>query len=717
MLTARYRQNAEQHLRRVINLTEFLNDAEILTSVSLSDDASDLSGLTVDNVILLPDNKRFEFYIGDGYPGNIYDLNFITTTNQGQRRSDQVQVIIDGALGYGPRPRSPVVPKHKHTMEDLPEVAAFLAALAPEGIRPENYNYGSDGANVTAAFEKAITDGRSLILDGNYVLTSPLSFELEAESLSVDGHGKIRIAADFPTPGILISAPYPTARVITSIVQTTRIFPGGNAPTDATALTVPGHDFSIGDLVKPVADNAIVPSPEATRVGEFVYIADMAGDVIYVTGFLNNTYTTNRRIVRVRSESQLIWAGPRFEATPSQVGWDTIMLQVQGFAFPYIRTTCEHGYDIGLNLISCFMAEVDIAGRDLRNRVSSEGTSGYLLQDSASAFTQAKIRGVDARHAYTTDSPQPVVNGPAHFYGQTIGAVISGAGYASSAAAFDTHAEAVDVTFVDLTTGRTRLGEDASGAAVNLRGIRNRVIGLTDRGSNAAVSFYAPVVGGCVDCEVRNVNYVGPGDGFRVGNVGGSSVTRPKLKSGLIRTSKNRSGIFWACTGAELDDYTLTPTGNATHEGIVLAGNADVRIRRLTIDLADYTGTTFRGLSITAATPGNRLRVGTVEVVNGAGKFATYLHAHSAVAIVEIGGLKSDVEPSGGYFQGIENLTSFKWVGPPDSVIGSAAPTTGTWVRGDIVWDDTPSAGGTMGWVCTASGTPGTWKTFGSIGA
>lgn len=46
---------------------------------------------------------------------------------------------------------------------------------------------------------------------------------------------------------------------------------------------------------------------------------------------------------------------------------------------------------------------------------------------------------------------------------------------------------------------------------------------------------------------------------------------------------------------------------------------------------------------------------------------------------------------------------------------GTAAPVAGTWNRGDIVWDVTPSAGGTMGWVCTTGGTPGTWKTFGTI--
>lgn len=46
---------------------------------------------------------------------------------------------------------------------------------------------------------------------------------------------------------------------------------------------------------------------------------------------------------------------------------------------------------------------------------------------------------------------------------------------------------------------------------------------------------------------------------------------------------------------------------------------------------------------------------------------------------------------------------------------GVSAPSAGTWAVGDTVWNTTPTAGGTMGWVCTTAGTPGTWKTFGSI--
>jgi len=48
-------------------------------------------------------------------------------------------------------------------------------------------------------------------------------------------------------------------------------------------------------------------------------------------------------------------------------------------------------------------------------------------------------------------------------------------------------------------------------------------------------------------------------------------------------------------------------------------------------------------------------------------------------------------------------------------LLGTAAPTSGTYEQGDIVYSSAPAAGGYIGWVCTTGGTPGTWKQFGAI--
>lgn len=50
-------------------------------------------------------------------------------------------------------------------------------------------------------------------------------------------------------------------------------------------------------------------------------------------------------------------------------------------------------------------------------------------------------------------------------------------------------------------------------------------------------------------------------------------------------------------------------------------------------------------------------------------------------------------------------------------VAGSAAPVTGTWRIGDRVFNNNATAGGNAGWICVTAGTPGVWKTFGTIAA
>jgi hypothetical protein len=45
----------------------------------------------------------------------------------------------------------------------------------------------------------------------------------------------------------------------------------------------------------------------------------------------------------------------------------------------------------------------------------------------------------------------------------------------------------------------------------------------------------------------------------------------------------------------------------------------------------------------------------------------------------------------------------------------NASPGAGTWYAGQRIYNFTPTAGSFEGWICTVSGPPGTWKTFGSI--
>jgi hypothetical protein len=43
------------------------------------------------------------------------------------------------------------------------------------------------------------------------------------------------------------------------------------------------------------------------------------------------------------------------------------------------------------------------------------------------------------------------------------------------------------------------------------------------------------------------------------------------------------------------------------------------------------------------------------------------------------------------------------------------APSEGSYQKGDIIWNSNPRDGAYIGWVCTVTGAPGTWKPFGLI--
>ena len=47
--------------------------------------------------------------------------------------------------------------------------------------------------------------------------------------------------------------------------------------------------------------------------------------------------------------------------------------------------------------------------------------------------------------------------------------------------------------------------------------------------------------------------------------------------------------------------------------------------------------------------------------------------------------------------------------------VGTSAPTTGDYNKGDIVWNTDPKANDYVGWVCINPGSPGFWLPFGVI--
>jgi hypothetical protein len=64
-----------------------------------------------------------------------------------------------------------------------------------------------------------------------------------------------------------------------------------------------------------------------------------------------------------------------------------------------------------------------------------------------------------------------------------------------------------------------------------------------------------------------------------------------------------------------------------------------------------------------------------------------------------------------------EYVDSLKFTTKKEKLISSGLnlPSTGNYIKGDLIYNTNPTPGGYVGWICTVSGTPGTWKGFGLI--
>lgn len=74
---------------------------------------------------------------------------------------------------------------------------------------------------------------------------------------------------------------------------------------------------------------------------------------------------------------------------------------------------------------------------------------------------------------------------------------------------------------------------------------------------------------------------------------------------------------------------------------------------------------------------------------------------------------------AGGRDAPTDTVSTARWTGPKFEGWRDATPVAAvaTFQVGDIMWKEAPVAAGVIGQVCTTSGTPGTWKDFGTIAA
>jgi len=154
-----------------------------------------------------------------------------------------------------------------------------------------------------------------------------------------------------------------------------------------------------------------------------------------------------------------------------------------------------------------------------------------------------------------------------------------------------------------------------------------------------------------------------------------------------IRTTDTATAFFVAGLRPQIDNVRIVGSGAQTSNAFEV------------VDTTDYSGM-VANISVDTCNNGVVLN-GVSEVKN--------IHTDN------VGNVNWRVGRAGG--TGTTSIYLDNMVESKLTVYDDAAPSTGWWDRGDRAYDRSPTAGSTMGWVCTTAGSPGTWKTFGAITA
>lgn len=227
--------------------------------------------------------------------------------------------------------------------------------------------------------------------------------------------------------------------------------------------------------------------------------------------------------------------------------------------------------------------------------------------------------------------------------------------------------------------------------------------------------------------EANTLAGTGVGDGIQANNVIGAIIT-----GNMIYNVRNGLNIS-ACS-------RLTITGNrvntCTDRGVYLDTTDDVELSRNRItDPASANGaSTEFGIQLTGSTTSKVTIDGNVVsdaaanmryglYLSGVDQANVFIRNNSLTGATDYG---TRLDSTVGLGEWINNTnsgslgdvtgfpTGFIVKGGPRQYLGTAAPTTGAWLAGDIVWNTAPTTNSARGWVCVAAGTPGTWQTLAS---
>ncbi|WP_326523343.1 hypothetical protein, partial [Sphingomonas sp.] len=581
-------------------------------------------------------------------------LPAVTTADNGK-----VAMVTAGAWVAGALPASlPAV-----TTADNGKVArvvdgGWVAAQAPVTgqslyVIPEEYP-GTTEEKIEACWAAALATGKTAYLGGTYDITRALAKVSVADGarFNVLLAGKINIVANIERP-IVVEAVWPAPTAVTSLTSTTFVMDGGASATECIAVVSPGHGVAVDEIVKLVADDQIPGEiNDQRRVGQYGRVGAVVGDTVYVAMRLLDPFTTGIRLQKVPKGADFSLTGPgQITHTPGQT-WHVNALTLRGFVDALVDATIFDGYDCGLQPQSCLLSTWRVGAWGADNKINSAGISAYGVQDCCGYGNEIEIRGEGNRHCVTTGSLTTAAGGATYQYGRATALRITGACMGSTSAAVDLHSSAQDCVIDGVRVTGGSAGEDGSGAAIQLRGRRNRAVNPVVSAAAHGAQLWAQAEGDGWDLSIEGARYTGPGDAVRLGaQTAAIKLKAPRIVGGRFEISDNLRTVYVTQTDLlRWSGTEIVPTGATSGSRLIEIGaNVDeIWLIGLTIDLSRFTGANYDLIGFSAGVTGTRVVLVAPSIIDPDGRLRSVVNGTGATDVeVEIIGLPDEVQVSG----------------------------------------------------------------------
>ncbi|MFN3247686.1 glycosyl hydrolase family 28-related protein [Roseibium album] len=499
------------------------------------------------------------------------------------------------------------------------------ANWSPAGLKTvKHYGAVGDGSTddstaIQAALDDA--DNEALVFNqgGNYVVNSGLTV--------VDKNITILAFGATLTQGADVQALYMHATVadVTTAsslnnADTVDVSQGGGVSSPVASVTFAAPPpFAVGDVVKVVSDDQWTGSGVAGQFwGEPGRVIAISGNTLYLSKrFLSDVPAspTNIRVGKLRPfRMEIHGLTLDTAAAGDAANWTAQLLKLRGLVGARLRDLkVVKAWAIGIEAQSCVELNADgIEGANLSNDPSNS-RYGYLINDKSGYGNRwAGLVGGNCRHVYTTNQDGGLSAGSdLRLYGQTIGCHVPG-GMSTDClgSGFDTHHDAVGVTFSDCVSIGAVRGEDAVGSGFQVRGRGVVLRDCKSIGTKWGVQILQQYATGATQGTVIDgLTSDTPSAAVLISGQSGNDIDGIVLKNLNSKVSAHDHAIEGSYCDAKVRNSELALTGAVANARVIQAdADASFVVTDTLLDLKGHTGATPYLFGVGTATSDIRTR-------------------------------------------------------------------------------------------------------------